>query len=45
MHEPVTAPTSNWRFSGLLKICAGRKFSDILESSARSRQLLVAAKR
>ncbi len=26
---PITAPTGNWRFSGLLKICAERKFSDI----------------
>ena len=29
--DRITAPTSNWRFSGLLKICAGIKFSDIFE--------------
>ncbi len=31
MHEPLTAATSNWRLSGLLMICAGKKFSDIFE--------------
>jgi len=29
--QQLTAPTSNWRLSGLLKICAGIKFSDIFE--------------
>ncbi len=32
---PITAPTSNWRFSCLLKICAGIKFSDIFEEQWR----------
>ena len=29
--QHITAPTINWRFSGLLRIYAVRKFSDIFE--------------